>query len=139
MAKVVRALFVCEGNRHRSPTAERLYSATLGVKSRSAGVSALARVELTDELLAWADAVFVMERQLEKLVRRRFAQCRIADSCAAILRQLEKLVRRRFAPALEGKTPICLNIPDDYQFMQAELVAVLTERLTPHLGAPSGD
>lgn len=107
-----RALFVCEGNRHRSPTAERLYAATPGVKARSAGLSALARVELTDELLAWADVVFVMDARLEKLTRRRLAT------------------------AIEGKKLVGLNVPDDYQFMQPELLAVLAERLTPHLGEP---
>ncbi|MBP3959561.1 phosphotyrosine protein phosphatase [Gemmata sp. G18] len=109
----MRALFVCEGNRHRSPTAERLYSATPGVASRSAGLSPLARVELTEELLAWADMLFVMEARLEKLIRRRFAL------------------------ALDGKLLVCLKIPDDYQFMQPELIAVLTERLVPHLGEPN--
>jgi predicted protein tyrosine phosphatase len=112
MTKAVRALFVCEGNRHRGPTAERLYAATPGVEARSAGLSALARVELTEELLAWADVVFVMETRLEKLIRKRFAR------------------------AVEGKQLVCVAVPDDYQFMQPELLALLTERLTPHLGRP---
>jgi predicted protein tyrosine phosphatase len=108
----MRVLFVCKGNRHRSPTTERLYASTPGIEARSAGLSPLARVEVTEELLAWADAVFVMEPRLEKIIRRRFAA------------------------ALDGKRLVCLNAPDDYQFMQLELLLVLTERLTPHLGAP---
>lgn len=64
MAKAKRVLFVCEGNQHRSPTAERLYAVTPGVKTRPAGLSDLARVQVTDELLAWADVVFVMEQRL---------------------------------------------------------------------------
>ncbi|VTR91341.1 Uncharacterized protein OS=Polaromonas sp. (strain JS666 / ATCC BAA-500) GN=Bpro_1380 PE=4 SV=1 [Gemmata massiliana] len=111
-ADAVRALFVCEGNRHRSPTAEKLYSATPEIAARSAGLSSLARVELTEELLAWADVVFVMEARLEKLIRRRFAH------------------------VLGEKKLVCLKIPDDYQFMQSELIAVLTDRLAPHLGEP---
>ena len=112
MAKAVRALFVCEGNRHRSPTAERLYATTPGVKARSAGLSPLARVEVTDELLEWADVVFVMDDRLERLIRKRFAL------------------------AIDGKKLVCLAIPDDFQFMQPELLALLTERLVPHLGEP---
>ncbi|HEY1191209.1 MAG TPA: phosphotyrosine protein phosphatase [Gemmata sp.] len=112
MTRAVRALFVCEGNRHRSPTAAELYAQTPGVKARSAGLSRLARVELTDELLAWADVVFVMETRLEKMIRRRFAA------------------------EIGVKRLVCLAIPDDYQFMQPELIAALTERLAPHLGAP---
>lgn len=108
-----RVLFVCEGNLHRSPTAERLYAATPGVSARSAGLSELARVQVTDELLAWADAVFVMERRLRKILRRRFAS------------------------ALAGKRVVCLDVPDDFQAGQPELVALLAERLAPHLGPPA--
>ena len=110
MAKSRRVLFFCEGNLQRSPTAERMYSATPGIQTRSAGLSDSARVQVTDELLAWADVVFVMERRLRTLLRRRFAV------------------------ALAGKKVVCLNVPDDFQFGQPELMAVLTERLAPHLG-----
>jgi predicted protein tyrosine phosphatase len=112
MAMAKRALFVCEGNVHRSPTAERLYSSTPGIQARSAGLSSLARVQVTEELLAWADVVFVMERRLRRLLRRRFSE------------------------ALEGKQLVCLDVPDDFQFQQPELVAILIERLAPYLGHP---
>jgi predicted protein tyrosine phosphatase len=111
MAK--RVLFVCEGNLHRSPTAQRLYASTPGIKARSAGLSSLARVQLTEELLAWADIIFVMERRLVGMIRNRF-RAAVAD-----------------------KEVVCLAIPDDYQFMQAELQSVLVERLTPYLGKPA--
>jgi predicted protein tyrosine phosphatase len=113
MAKARRVLFICEGNLHRSPTAERMYSATPGIKARSAGLSHLARVQVTDVLLAWADVVFVMERQLGRLLRRRFAT------------------------ALQGKERVCLEVPDDFQFLQPELVTVLAEQLVPYLGQPA--
>jgi predicted protein tyrosine phosphatase len=115
MTKSRRVLFICEGNLHRSPTAERLYSTTPGVRTKSAGLSDLARVQVTDELLGWADVVFVMERRLRGLLRRRFAT------------------------ALAGKEVVCLDVPDDFQFEQPELVAILTERLLPHLGQPSAE
>jgi predicted protein tyrosine phosphatase len=114
VAKRRRVLFVCEGNRHRSPTAERLYATTPGIKTRSAGTSPVARVEVTEEQLEWADVVFVMEPSLGAELRRRFAE------------------------SLVGKDVVCLNVPDDFQLDQPELVALLTERLTPHLGAPVG-
>jgi predicted protein tyrosine phosphatase len=113
MARKRRLLFLCEGNIHRSPTAERLCDDAPGVRAKSAGLSHLARRQATDELLEWADVVFVMEKRLETMLRRRFAE------------------------ALSGKEVVCLNVPDDYQFMQAELVAVLRERLGPYLGHPS--
>lgn len=113
MAKARRVLFICEGNLHRSPTAEWLYAATPGIRARSAGLSDLARVQVTDELLAWADLVFLMEPRL------------LAP------------LRGRFEVALVGKAPVCLDVPDDFQFGQPELVAVLTEQLAPHLGQPA--
>ncbi len=101
-------LFVCEGKIHRSPTAERLYAATPGIHARSAGLSSSARTQLTEEMLDWADVVFVMERRLERMLRRRFPDA--------------------------GKEVVCLGIPDEYQFMQAELKEVLIERLMAHIG-----
>jgi predicted protein tyrosine phosphatase len=110
-----RVLFICEGNVHRSRTAEALYAATPGLTVRSAGLSPLARVQVTEELLAWADLLFVMDRRLARMLDRRFS------------------------PSLAGKTVVCLRIPDDYQFMQPELQTLLVERLAPHLGSPAGN
>lgn len=109
----MNCLLICEGNIHRSPTAERLYATTPGIEARSAGLSDLARVQVTDELLAWADVVFIMERRLKRILRRRFQ------------------------PSTLGKKIVCLNIPDDFQFQQLELITLLTERLSPYLGIPS--
>ncbi len=108
-----RVLFVCEGNLHRSPTAERLYSATPGIDARSAGLSNLARVQVTDDLVAWADVV-VMERRLLRLLTRRFPA------------------------AVDGKEVVALGVPDNFQRDQPELVALLTERLAAVLGPFAG-
>jgi predicted protein tyrosine phosphatase len=35
------------------------------------------------------------------------------------------------------KTVLELSIPDNFQRMQPELVVILTEQLTPHLGPPA--
>jgi predicted protein tyrosine phosphatase len=107
-----RVLFVCEGNLHRSPTAQRLYARTAGVEAKSAGLSPLARVQLTGELVEWADVVIVMQRRLVKALRRRFGA------------------------SLGDREVIDLNVADDYQFMQPELLALLRERLEPLLGPP---
>jgi predicted protein tyrosine phosphatase len=112
MSRPKHILFVCEGNLHRGPTAEELYRSAPGLKTRSAGTSSLARVEIDEELLEWADVVCVMEPRVAKTLKRRFPD------------------------QLTSKTMILLDIPDDYQRMQPELIAILTERLTPHLGPP---
>jgi predicted protein tyrosine phosphatase len=103
-------LFICEGNLRRSPTAEEMYARTPGLRAKSAGLSPMARVQVTVELLAWADFVFVMEDRLLKLLRKAFN--------------------------VSNKQVICLDIPDDFQRGQPELVSILTERLSPHIGLP---
>ncbi|MFN3930768.1 MAG: hypothetical protein ACK4JY_03365 [Brevundimonas sp.] len=42
-------------------------------------------------------------------------------------------LQRRFKPHLKGKRVICLDIPDDYAFMQPELVVLLEKRVGAHL------
>ena len=37
---------------------------------------------------------------------------------------------------LSGKTLVCLDIPDDYQFMDDELVTTLRDRLRGHIPVP---
>lgn len=90
MPRTERVLFVREGNRHRGPTAEQLDANTTGPKTRSAGLSPLARVQLADELPAWADLVFVTEKRLLRMLRERFP-----GSAAEV---------------------ICLAVSDDFQF-----------------------
>ncbi len=105
-------LFVCEGNVHRSRTAESMYAHSQVLKVKSAGIVPSARVQITEELLIWADIVIAME--------------------PSILNRL----RRRWADELEAKPIICLNVPDEYQYLDVELQDVLIEQLTPHLGRP---
>lgn len=44
-------------------------------------------------------------------------------------------LRRRFRSALGGRRVICLNIPDDYDFMQPELVRQIEIKVSRHLPA----
>lgn len=104
-----RLLFICSRNRLRSPTAERVFMAYPGVEAASAGLAPDAEEQLTSEHLDEADLIFVMER---------VHQVRL---------------KRRFASHLKGKKIVCLDIPDDYGYMQPELVALLEARVTPHL------
>ena len=107
-----RVLFICGQNRLRSPTAEHVFSSCEGVEVASAGLNNDADTPVTPELLAWADLVFVMEKT-----------------------HREKL-SKRFRPFLKGKRVVCLNIPDDFEFMDPALVSLLQARVTPFLGRP---
>jgi len=56
-------LFVCSQNRLRSPTAEQIFADVADFATASAGTNNDAENPLTDELVEWADFIFVMERQ----------------------------------------------------------------------------
>ncbi|MFC4160230.1 low molecular weight protein tyrosine phosphatase family protein [Chitinimonas lacunae] len=105
----MRVLFVCGRNRWRSPTAETVFATFPGVETASAGLANDAEVALDEELVRWAELIFVMEKS-----------------------QRERL-QRRFGTAL-GKTPlICLDIPDKYPLMDPALIKLLEARVPPYL------
>jgi predicted protein tyrosine phosphatase len=104
-----KLLFVCSRNRWRSPTAEQVFHGWNHCQARSAGTETGARIKVTAGHLGWADVIFVMEK---KHLRR---------------------LRENFPEALTEKPVICLNIPDDYQFMQPELITLLQAAVPPHL------
>jgi predicted protein tyrosine phosphatase len=105
MAVVTNLLFVCTHNRLRSPTAEQVFASYPGIETDSAGIGADAEVVLSAEQVEWADIIFVME----KVHKTRLA--------------------RKFRANLKGKRVVCLDIPDDYAFMDPALVAVLKSRV----------
>ncbi len=104
-----RILFLCSRNRLRSPTAEHVFSGQVGIEAMSAGLDNDADVPCTPELLEWADVVFVMEKARRSKLTIRF---------------------KRY---LKNARVICLDIPDDYGFMQPELVQLLHARVGRHL------
>jgi len=69
-------------------------------------------VPISEQLLQWAEAVFVME-ELHRL-------------------HLERV----FPRIVQRKRIVCLNIPDMFYYMDEDLVSILGERLEPHLGKP---
>ena len=42
-------------------------------------------------------------------------------------------LNRQFKKHVSKAKIVCLDIPDDYSFMQLELIALLKARVTPHL------
>ncbi|MES3035266.1 MAG: low molecular weight protein tyrosine phosphatase family protein [Gemmatimonadota bacterium] len=107
-----RVLFICSQNRLRSPTAERVFASWPGLEVESAGLNHDATVPVDAELLAWAELIVVMERAHRKRLSKRFRS------------------------SLGGKRIVCLDIPDDYEYMEPALVALL-ERKVPRL-LPAG-
>jgi len=107
--KTRHVLFVCSQNRLRSPTAEQVFADWPGIEVASAGLNDGAESPVTPELLAWTDLIFVME----KTHRSR--------------------LRSKFGPHLKRQRIICLDIPDDYPFMDPELVKLLKASVPRHL------
>ena len=102
-------LFICSQNRLRSPTAEQVFANWPGIITASAGLNHDAETPLTPELLDWANIIFVMERGRRAKLSAKFKQ------------------------HLHDKRVICLEIPDEYEFMAPELVQLLKARVPPHL------
>jgi len=103
----LRLLFVCSRNRLRSPTAERIFAGRDDCEVASAGLAPDADEILTPELVEWADVIFVME------------------PIHAVT------LRRRFRSNLKAARVVCLDIADDYEFMDADLIAKLQARVAP--------
>ena len=105
-------LFICSQNRLRSPTAEIVFSEWPGIETASGGLNNDAENPVTPELVSWADLIFVMEQ--------------------AHRNKLSK----KFRAQLSGQRVICLDIPDEYAYMDPVLVQLLKTRVSKHL--PSG-
>lgn len=108
----IKILFVCSRNKIRSLTAEKLFDGAASYHVRSAGTQPGARVVVTAGHLGWADIVFCMEKD-----------------------HLSQL-RRKFPEALRGRRVVCLRVPDDYEFMQPELLDELRAALAEHVELP---
>ncbi|MDQ0464661.1 putative protein tyrosine phosphatase [Caulobacter ginsengisoli] len=102
-------LFICSANRLRSPTAEQIFSLRGDLEVMSAGLDPHCGNPVTAELVEWADVIFVMERTHRNKLSSRFRS------------------------SLKTARVICLNIPDDYEFMDPVLIRLLETRVTPHL------
>ena len=103
-----RVLFVCTANVDRSPTAAKLLEDQPGFVTLSAGTWSHASTAVTQDLLDWADVVFVMES-------------RHRDQVMAISGDVLSKV-------------VVLDVPDVYVRDDPELVALLKLRLAQHLG-----
>ena len=104
-----RALFDCSQNRLRSPTAEAVFSKLPGLECLSAGTDDKANVPLDPELIEWADTIYAMETSHRTRISKKFKK------------------------HLAGKRIVVLNIPDEYEYMEPALIAVLERKVGPLL------
>lgn len=106
-AEPVKVLFVCSHNQWRSPTGEAVFGRMDGVQTRSAGTSGNARRPISVADIRWADLILVMEDKHEQRIRADFRQ------------------------EVAYKKLHVLDIPDDYSFMDAELIELIREKAEP--------
>lgn len=105
MTKVTNLLFICSRNQWRSPTAEKVWNNIPNFKAKSAGTSPNAKKEVSLADIRWADFIFVME---EKHKNRLIA---------------------KFTQLIEHKQIYVLEIPDNYKYMDLELITEITEKV----------
>jgi len=94
-------LFICSRNQWRSPTAEKIYSRDERVNARSVGTSPRARKTVNAKDIEWADFIFVMEYKHKDRLKANYSRL------------------------LQYKKIIVLDIPDEYQYMDEELVELI--------------
>ncbi len=109
-----KLLFICSRNEIRSLTAERIFGGIPGFEIRSAGTQHNTRVVVTEGHIGWADIIFLMEKS-----------------------HLNRL-QLKYPEALQDKRTITLHIPDDYEFMQQELIDELQAKVLTQIDIPFG-
>ena len=102
-------LFICSQNRLRSPTAEQIFSTYPDIECSSGGLNHDAENPVTAELLEWAELIFVMEKAHRNKLSSKFKR------------------------ELLNKRVVCLDIPDNYAFMDPVLVRLLHTKVSRFL------
>ncbi|TMO53453.1 low molecular weight protein tyrosine phosphatase family protein [Pseudoalteromonas phenolica] len=105
----INILFICSRNQWRSPTGEQIWRRQAGVNARSAGTSPKAKRTVNMKDIQWADIIFVMENKHKQRLMAEFTRL------------------------LAHKTIHILDIPDEYQYMDSELVDILTHSVSAYL------
>ena len=101
-------LVVCGRNKKRSRTAEHIFKNDNRFNIRSAGLSPKSERKISENDLNWADLVFVMETNQRAKIWEVYNHLEL--------------------PKIE-----ILHIPDDYEFMDEELVEILNDRINDAL------
>jgi predicted protein tyrosine phosphatase len=106
----LNVLFICSRNQWRSPTAENVWRKHPALSVRSAGTSPNARHHVTEQDLRWSDTIFVMEEKHKSRLKAEYGR------------------------VIEHKTIHVLDIPDEYKFMDPDLVEELERSVGAILG-----
>ena len=105
----MKLLFLCSQNKRRSLTAKKMFDGYNGHEVRSAGTESNARIKVTNGLLGWADILFCMEK---KHLRR---------------------IREKYSDIVSDKKIVCLNITDEYEYMDEDLQEILESCVSEYI------
>lgn len=94
-------LFICSRNQWRSPTAEAIWRKHPDFNAKSAGTSPRAKKTVSPADIRWANMIFVMEQKHKNRLKAEFTRM------------------------LDHKPIHVLDIPDEYKYMDPELVQEL--------------
>jgi predicted protein tyrosine phosphatase len=100
----LKILFVCTVNRMRSATAHKTYENDPRFEVKSAGTDPRANTVISPDLLNWADSIIVMEKHHRNFIRQKFPDIYI------------------------NKKIVCLYIPDEYDYLQKELIYIIKNK-----------
>ncbi|SHO54361.1 low molecular weight protein tyrosine phosphatase family protein [Vibrio quintilis] len=103
-------LFICSRNQWRSPTGEQVWKNHPALNVRSAGTSPGAKRTVNAKDIQWADVIFVMEEKHKNRLEASFTRL------------------------LQYKAIQVLDIPDEYQYMDSELVEIMQQTVGNYLG-----
>lgn len=101
-------LFVCSRNKWRSLTAETIFKNSQKHNVKSAGTESTARIKVSEKLILWSDLIFVMEKRHKQRLKEKFSS------------------------VMDGKEIVVLGIPDDYEYMDVELIEILKTSVSPY-------
>ena len=97
----INVLFICSKNKWRSPTGEAVFRKIDELSVRSAGTSRSARKRISISDIQWADIILVMEEKHKSRIKVDFRN------------------------EIRNKRLYVLDIPDEYQFMDPDLVDII--------------
>lgn len=105
-----KLLFICTLNKQRSLTAEKIFKDNKRFQVKSAGTDINADTPFNREMIEWADYILVMEKTHRNAIRKKFPDLYLS------------------------KRIICLYIPDEYDFMDKELISIIEDKMKDLFG-----
>jgi len=91
------------------PRKGTIFAVGFGIHTRSAGTSKQAKHQVSAKDIVWADLIAVIEYKHQQALQEKFSK------------------------QLKHKTVIVLDIPDDYHYMDEELIEIIKLSMSIHL------